>query len=437
METERYASRPEPSLTASVIIITSCMLPAILWGLYVFLDVRRQSEPTGCRRLGLRIQSHLADQHSEKYSGSDNDERNSARAWRVKSLWIYPVKSCRGVEVNKGAVIGTGMKHDRQYCFAQLYSKSTVSPNSPKEEKASPKWMFLTQRLKPTMALIKTEVWIPDPSSPAYSRKNPNVQSEGVLVIKFPKLKKISGVWAPLIGPLISVFGTAEYSVQIPLDPTPNQIKRNGYITEQMEIWDDSPKSLKVASTESSDPWIQELQRYLEMENHLALFRVSKEDTREVYRNAPRKEEIGYQSTVGFQDAYPLHILNLASVHDIGKKLDRGAPPLGAMNFRPNIVITGGEPYAEDSWKRVMIGKYEYYVSCRTTRCLLPNVNPATGESSRSEPNRTLRMYRRIDKGVPKHACLGMHMVPASAESEIEVGNEVEILETGEHFHIM
>jgi uncharacterized protein YcbX len=203
-----------------------------------------------------------------------------------------------------------------------------------------------------------------------------------------------------------------------------------------MEIWKDSPKSLTIASTENEDEWIQELRFYLGITNHLALFRVCKDDLREVYRCAPRKEELGYQSQVGFQDAYPLHLLNLASVHDIGRKLSKDAPPLGALNFRPNIVITGGTPYAEDSWKRIRIGEYQYYVACRTVRCLLPNVNPATGIKHGSEPNKTLKTYRRVDEGDPKNACLGMQMVPAVEDSKIKVGDTVEVLETGEHFYI-
>ena len=434
---EQYIPRLEPSLTTYIVITATCFLPAIVWGLHILRDLlSRQTKPAGCRKLGLRIRSHLADQHSEKYSGIAYNQRNNVATWKVKSLWIYPVKSCRGLELNRGTVIGTGMEYDRQFCFAQLSSKFPTSLDTPQEEKASHKWKFITQRSIAAMAMVKTEVWVPDPSSPTYTKQHPNVQSEGVLVLRYPKLNNASSSLGKLVNLLTSTFGIAEHSVHIPFNPTSDQIRNHGFITEQMEIWKDSPKSLKIASTESSDLWIQDLRFYLGITNHLALFRVSKEDTREVYRCAPRKESLGYQPTVGFQDAYPLHILNLASVQDIGKKLDKGAPPLGALNFRPNIVITGGEPYAEDSWKRIKIGDYEYFVSCRTVRCLLPNVNPATGVRHGSEPNKTLKTHRRIDEGDPKNACLGMQMVPASEHGKIKVGDTVEVLETGEHFYI-
>ncbi|KAK4692265.1 hypothetical protein P7C71_g4905, partial [Lecanoromycetidae sp. Uapishka_2] len=434
---ERCIPRIGPSTTTHVAVTLACLLPALLLAFIYLTDlITRQADPQGCRKLGLRVKSQLADEHNECYSGSGQSQQNGKATWRVKSLWIYPVKSCRGVELNRGAIIDKGMEFDRQFCFAQLTSKFPVPHNASTEEKAEHKWKFITQRSIAAMATIRTEIWLSDPSSPTYSRRHPRVQSGGVLVIKFPKVDTAAGLLSSIIDFMMSLIATREHSIHIPFDPTSEQIEKNGYTTDNMEIWKDSPKSLMVASTEKGDSWIQDLRFYLGITNHLALFRVSKEQPREVYRCAPRKEELGYQSQVGFQDAYPLHILSLASVHDIAGKLDKGAFPLGALNFRPNIVITGGNAYEEDSWKRIRIGDYEYHVACRTVRCLLPNVNPATGVRHGSEPNKTLKIHRRIDEGDPKNACLGMQMVPAKEESEIKVGDNIQVMETGEHFYI-
>lgn len=74
------------------------------------------------------------------------------------------------------------------------------------------------------------------------------------------------------------------------------------------------------------------------------------------------------------------------------------------------------------------------HISCRTTRCKLPNVDPETGEADRNEPSTTLRKYRIIDDG-SKSACLGMMVTPLG-EGEVRVGDYVEVLETGKHFFI-
>lgn len=433
-----HVPRFEPPLTTYIAISIACILPALLWGLTNVLALHsQQDKPEGCRKLGLSGKSHLVDEHDDRYKGAVEGQQNGAATWRVKSLWIYPIKSCRGVELERGTIIGTGMEYDRQFSFAQLSGKFPVSANTPQEEKAKHTWKFITQRSLPPMATIKTEVWVPDPSSPTYSGWHPNVQSGGVLVIKFPRIQSDEGFMGKVKDILALVFGQPEREIHIPFNPTPEQIAQNGYAVDDMEIWKDRPRSLIVASTEKDDLWIQELRSYLGITNHFALFRVSKDDQpREVYRCAPRKEELGYQPTIGFQDAYPLHILNLASVRDVGSKLQEGAPPLSARNFRPNIVITGGGAYDEDSWKRIKIGGYQYYVSCRTVRCLLPNVNPITGQRHRSEPNRTLKDFRCIDAGDAKNACLGMQMVPALEDSQIQVGDEIKVLETGEHLYI-
>lgn len=429
---EKYIPKIQPSGTAYIAVTFACFLPAIILGLLYLIDLdSRGTEPKGCRKLGLRIQSNLADEHDEHYSNPQEDEGDAK--WRVKSLWIYPVKSCTGVELNRCTVIGTGMEYDRQFCFAQLTSKFPAGLTESTEEKAEHNWKFITQRTIPAMARIRPEVWVPDPASSTYSKKHSNIQSGGVLVIKFPSVAGETG----LLKKAASLIGGEPYkTVHIPFDPTSDQVSKNGYAIEDMEIWKDNPTSLLMASTENSDSWIQDLRFYLGITNHLALFRVSKKQPREVYRCAPHRDELGYQPTVGFQDAYPLHILNLASVHDVAKKMEKGAPRLGARNFRPNIVITGGDAYTEDSWKKIKIDDYEYYVACRTVRCLLPNVNPATGVRHGSEPNRTLKSFRRIDEGDPKNACLGMQMVPAAEDSKVKVGDVIKILETGEHFYI-
>ena len=74
------------------------------------------------------------------------------------------------------------------------------------------------------------------------------------------------------------------------------------------------------------------------------------------------------------------------------------------------------------------------HFSCRATRCKLPNVDPATGIADKNEPLSTMRSYRIIDKGNPS-PCLGMHVTPLE-EGIVSAGDTVEVLETGEHFHL-
>lgn len=144
---------------------------------------------------------------------------------------------------------------------------------------------------------------------------------------------------------------------------------------------------------------------------------------------------------------YPIHILNLASVHDVASKMPRRpipyemqVPMLNALRFRANIYVTGPPAFHEDTWTKAKITHpksedgIDLHVSCRTTRCNLPNVDPETGIAHRNEPGTTLRSYRVVDEG-SKSACLGMMITPLN-EGKVNVGDFVEVTETGQHRRI-
>jgi uncharacterized protein YcbX len=132
-------------------------------------------------------------------------------------------------------------------------------------------------------------------------------------------------------------------------------------------------------------------------------------------------------------------------VHDVASHLPTNRPLsehvwqnrltlLDALRFRANIYMTGPPAFAEDSWKKAKIAEKEYHISCRTTRCKLPNVDPETAEMDKNEPLSTLRRYRVIDEG-SKNACLGMQVSPLQ-DGAVAVGDSIEVLETGQHFFL-
>jgi uncharacterized protein YcbX len=129
-----------------------------------------------------------------------------------------------------------------------------------------------------------------------------------------------------------------------------------------------------------------------------------------------------------------MHIINLASVHDVASKLPKKPKHLNALRYRANLYITGPPAFSEDNWAKARIGECTYHISCRTTRCKLPNVDPETAIADRNEPGTTMRKYRVIDKG-SQSACLGMQVTPLT-KGVVEVGDEIELLDKGEHFFL-
>ena len=105
------------------------------------------------------------------------------------------------------------------------------------------------------------------------------------------------------------------------------------------------------------------------------------------------------------------------------------------------VTVTGPPPFTEDKWKSIRIGQLTYHVSCRTTRCQLPNVDQDTGIADRQEPYLTLKRTRAyVDEGAGPNPCLGMQMVPLLQDEKdsekIAVGQTIHVVQTGDHYYI-
>ncbi|KAF9895056.1 hypothetical protein FE257_004684 [Aspergillus nanangensis] len=442
--------------------VTRLTIPAALYWLGllllpILLLLRQQclsgsAHPRGCRKLGLSPEnSNLHDEYDPKYSQGVSEKstaEDGRPAWRIKALFAYPIKSCAGVELDIADVIPTGFTYDRQFCFAEyVVPKPNPSVASP-DQQQQPHWVARTMRdgELSKLALVRPEIWLPDPSAPDYSPDLDEVKSNGVMIISYPRFTR-----GPLHSSLLSLATTLgllpkHLSFQVPLYPP----REDAYPCTPVKIWKDSPFAydyghhLPATLREFlvSDPSPKSTPR-----GPLTLFRVNPSHLREIFRCAPRKEDIGFQTVTGFADAYPLHLLNLASIHDLARRCTHAIPRLTVRRFRANIIVQGPPAFAEDHWKRIRVGPAGYsatrhdagaeiYTVCRTMRCRLPNVDPDTGVRHRSEPDRAMKSYRRIDPGDFTNAALGMQLVPVPREFALRVGDSLEVLETGEHFYI-
>jgi uncharacterized protein YcbX len=123
---------------------------------------------------------------------------------------------------------------------------------------------------------------------------------------------------------------------------------------------------------------------------------------------------------VSFADAYPYLVIGQGSLDLLNTRVPT---PLPMTRFRPNFVVTGTEPHAEDRWARVRIGDVEFRGPKRCDRCVMTTVDPITGEKG-VEPLRTLAGYRREDGKI----WFGMNLVP-DGNGRVSVGDAVEVLE--------
>ena len=121
-----------------------------------------------------------------------------------------------------------------------------------------------------------------------------------------------------------------------------------------------------------------------------------------------------------FADAYPFLLIGEASLTDLNAR-SSGEEHFSMVRFRPNIVCSGGAPYAEDELTDFTINGISFTGLEPCARCGVPNVDPATGVASRvGEPLATLAGYRRVGGKV----YFGMNLVHAGV-GRIAVGDLV------------
>lgn len=125
---------------------------------------------------------------------------------------------------------------------------------------------------------------------------------------------------------------------------------------------------------------------------------------------------------VAFADGFPLLLIGQASLDDLSARVGR---TLEMLRFRPNLVVTGAEPYAEDGWRRIRIGELELRVVKGCSRCIMTTLDPLTGERSADrEPLATLQSYRERDGQV----YFGQNLIPCGT-GQLQLGMPVAVLE--------
>ena len=99
-----------------------------------------------------------------------------------------------------------------------------------------------------------------------------------------------------------------------------------------------------------------------------------------------------------FADGYPVLIIGSASLRDLNERLTAsGTAPLPMNRFRPNLVLEGLPPYAEDHFDTITIGAIELKCVKPCVRCQVTTTDQASGQTG-LEPLRTLGGYRMNER---------------------------------------
>lgn len=260
----------------------------------------------------------------------------------VASLFVYPVKSCGGVEVDRIEVDDFGFRDDRRWMIVDEDGR------------------FLTQRTVPLLATIRVGL------------------SDGRLSLR-------SAGWDDL--------ELGAFPEDAPARP--------------VTVWRDTVDALPVG--EEADAWLASV---LGQPARLVWMPT-------VSVRPAKRDPAGISPRISFADAYPFLVVSRESLDALNARLVK---PLPMNRFRPNIVVEGAGPFAEDVWTRFRIGAVEFDVAGPCARCATTTVDQESGAKG-VEPLRTLATFRREGNEV-MFGQNAIHRGPG----EIRLGMPVEVL---------
>ena len=122
-------------------------------------------------------------------------------------------------------------------------------------------------------------------------------------------------------------------------------------------------------------------------------------------------------------DAGPLLLVSESSLAQlrewIGSAWAQEDPARSLIRFRPNVVIDGETPFAEDNWPTVRLGEVEFRTAELCDRCVMTQIDPQA-LSTGKEPIATLAQRRKWDG----KTWFGTRLVPLGS-GMLRVGDEV------------
>lgn len=271
----------------------------------------------------------------------------------LKSLHIYPVKSCRRVDLEAAEVEPWGLAGDRRWLITDAEG------------------LMRTQRVLPRLALIR----------PCYA-------ADGVLRLRAPGMPDLE------VAPPVRAAGAVEAKVTVWRFNGP-AARAGGEADEWLSSFIGEPSMLVYMDDTSARP------------------------TNPEYSRA--------EDRVSFADGYPLLLASTASLAALSDWIvETGGEPVPMTRFRPNVVVAGTEPWAEEDWKRVRLGSQVFRVVKPCARCIVTTVDPELGAFTGRFPLAALRRFHRDGRKV----IFGMNLVPDTV-GPLRVGEEFEVLGGG------
>lgn len=217
---------------------------------------------------------------------------------------------------------------------------------------------------------------------------------------------RMATVWTDIAGEALSLSAPDISTVDVPLDPRSSPSMR-------VRVWNSVCDAVPVSPY--ADAWLSD---YLGLACRLVYM---PEDS----LRFSSEQYSGRDKLVGFADGFAYLLTGEASLGDLNARLAvKGHPALPMNRFRPNLVVSGSAPYAEDRWGEIRIGGQAVLRGVKPCgRCQVTTTDQSTGEVAGPEPLATLSTYRDSKEF---GTMFGMNLVTLEP-GMVKVGDRVEL----------
>jgi len=230
----------------------------------------------------------------------------------VTQLFVYPLKSARGLARSSVRVAATGFEWDRQWMLIDTHGT------------------FLSQRTHPRLACL-----VPTISNEALRLEAPGMPA-----------------------------------LRVPLDTD----------GERLAVRLHADRCAGIDQGAEAAHWASEV-----LSQPVRLVRVPSTNARVA---DPRYAAPA--APMGFADGFPLLVCNAASLADLNERMPA---PIPMERFRPNLVLEGLPPWAEDHIDTLTIASVTLRLVKPCTRCTIPSIDQQNGMRS-VDPTPVLRQFR-------------------------------------------
>ncbi|KAJ4835539.1 hypothetical protein Tsubulata_028426 [Turnera subulata] len=268
----------------------------------------------------------------------------------LKSITIYPIKSCSGFSVESWPLSSTG-----SFCSIQIMSNECLQHDR--------EWLLkslngeiLTQKKVPEMCFINTFIDL----------------SKGIMFVESPRCK-------------------AKLQIDLKSGSSPSEREEIKWHAQRYEVQHYENDVNQWFSIAVGRPCI--LIRCFSSQPSC----LNKGRSTNMCRDSEAQLNFANEAQYLLISEESVCDLNNRVSSNAQKESGRTAVQVNAMRFRPNLVVSGGEPYAEDTWRRIKVGNQFFTPLGGCTRCQMINLVHQDGQVQRSnEPLATLASYRRV-----------------------------------------